>query len=224
MIVDRKAAEEAIKIVDGYIDVENKEKFFKRLSPFHVPSVLTKIELAYLLTKAGHQYDFRKQLDENGKPIRYFEHCRSVALILMDEANIHDDNMVITALFHDTFEDSRNVTPQIVEQFFGPDVCKMIKTLSKTPSEGYIERFKACKDYRPYVIKACDRLHNLRTLIHPYSEVSFQIKQVKETKEKYFDLFERMVVLSPDEYKENAMCLRDKIREIVAKHETKLGI
>lgn len=199
---------------------ENRELFFNRLQPFHAPSTITKIELAYTLSKWGHHYQMRTQKDKDGNNIRYFEHPRSVAIILMDELNIFDYEMVVSALMHDIFEDSRHINPPMVEQFFGTDVCKIIKTLTKEPKEGYIDRFLICKDYRPFIIKACDRLDNLRSLDDCSKE--FKIKQVKETKEKYFQIFEKMINISPDEYKESCKNIRDKIREIIAKHEALL--
>lgn len=197
--------------------MENRELFFNRLKPFHPPSVITKIELAYTLSKYGHSYQTRKEFDDNGNPIRYFEHPRSAAIILMDEIKIYDEELVISCLMHDVIEDSKNISSQMIEQFFGKDICKILQTLSKCPKEGYLERFFACKDFRPYIIKACDRLDNLRSLDQVSNE--FKEKQIKETKEKYFDLFERMLQICPEDYYKNCLKLRDLIREQIARIE-----
>src|SRR5688500_15099343 len=61
---------------------------------------LMAIDLAYDLVKFGHRNVERMGGD------RYFEHVRSVALILLEEAGIHDGNVLVTALLHDTVEDT----------------------------------------------------------------------------------------------------------------------
>lgn len=195
--------------------MENKELFFKRLSPYHCPSEIVKIELAYTLAKYGHSHQTRKQVNENGDNIRYFEHPRAAAIILMDEAKLFDIELIIGCLMHDIFEDSKNVTPEMVEQVFGKEVCKILKTVSKCPKEGYLERFSTCKDFRPFVVKACDRLDNLRSMDNV--TIEFKSKQIKETKEHYFELFERMVNICPEEYKKSCYILRDLIREQIAR-------
>lgn len=195
--------------------MENRESFFARLNPFHTPNTIVKIELAYTLSKFGHSYQTRKQNDSDGNPIRYFEHPRSAAIIMMDEIKIYDYEMVCAALMHDLIEDSRNVPANMIESVFGTDVCRILKTLSKCPKEGYLDRFKVCKDFRPFIIKACDKLDNLRTL--DGTSQNFKDKQIKETKEHYFDLFEIMLDICPKEYYKNCLKARDLVREQIAR-------
>ena len=89
-------------------------------------------------------------------------------------------------------------------------MCNIVKVLSKVPKEGYLERFHVCTDWRPYFVKACDRLDNLRSLAQ--CSVEFRRKQVAETKDKYYRLFDRMVVLTPEEYRDGVRRLRDLIQ------------
>ena len=63
--------------------------------------------------------------------------------------------------------------------------------------------------WRPYFIKACDRLDNLRSL--GQSPVEFRKKQVTETRDKYFRLFDRMVHLTPEDYRDGIRRLCDEI-------------
>ncbi len=203
---------------------ENKESFFNRLAPFHSPSMINKIKLAYTLSKWGHQYQVRKEVDDNGNNVRYFEHPRRVAINLMDIVKSFDYEIIVGALCHDLLEDSESFTESMMEQFFGEDCCKIVKVLSKNPKEGYLDRFFMCKDFRPYIIKASDRLDNLRTLINPGTSKEFQARQIKETEEKYFDLFDRMIEIAPIEYKQGAIILRDKIREEVAKNKVLINL
>lgn len=189
---------------------ENRETFMARLRPFMAPSTMRDVEVAYTLAKFGHRAQTRKETGPDGEPLRYFEHVRRVALILIDEARCPIREMVIAALLHDSVEDTKDVTPEIIEHVFGADVAGIVMTLSKTPKEGYLERFNLSTDWRAYAIKACDRLDNLRSL-HQAS-VSFQSKQLAETKDKYFALFDRMLELAPEEYRRRIHVIRDEIR------------
>ena len=73
---------------------ETRESFFQRLDPYFPPSVLRDVQVAYTLAKFGHRAQTRKELDTEGHPLRYFEHVRRVALILIDEVHIVQREMV----------------------------------------------------------------------------------------------------------------------------------
>ncbi len=188
---------------------ENRETFFKRLEPVMVPSEILDVQLAYTLAKFGHRSQVRKELGTDGEPQRYFEHVRRVAIILMDEVRVMKRDLVIAALLHDGIEDTRDITPQMIEHVFGADVALIVMTLSKAPKEGYLERFTASTDWRAYLIKACDRLDNLRSLKTATPE--FQDKQIRETRSKYYPLFERMLTLTPAEHLPRAQRVRDLV-------------
>lgn len=193
---------------------ENRASFFARLEPFLAPSVLLDVQHAYTLAKYGHRAQVRKELDDHGDPIRYFEHVRRVAIILVDEVKIVRPEMIVASLLHDVVEDAPNLPPALIEHCFGTDVTNIIKTLSKVPKEGYLDRFYMSTDWRPYVIKGCDRLDNLRSLDGANKE--FRLKQIFETQGKYFPLFDRMLELVPVEHKPRAQHLRDAIRSQTA--------
>ena len=77
--------------------MENKESFQNRIRPYFSPTDQLDIKLAYVLAKFGHRAQFRKE-EVNGKPLRYFEHVRRTAIILMDDMKIMDRDMIITCL------------------------------------------------------------------------------------------------------------------------------
>lgn len=199
--------------------MENKETFYARLKPFFPLSEELDIKLAYYLAKYGHRAQFRKET-LNGEPLRYFEHVRRVALVLMDEAKIMRREMIIAALLHDSIEDTEDLTPELLEHCFGPEVVSMIKILSKVPKEGYTERLAMCTDWRPMLIKACDRLDNLRSLLVPAVSLDFRKKQIAETKEKYLPLFNRMVTLTPPEYLSCSINIKDEVIRVVERCAT----
>lgn len=194
--------------------IENHETFFDRIRPFFAPSAVRKIELAYILAKYAHRAQTRKELDEHGDPVRYFEHVRRATLVGIDLAKIVRIDTVIASVLHDTFEDTR-LSPEIVEDCFGADVCGIVKVLSKVPKDGYLDRFWTSTDWRPYFVKACDRLDNLRSLDQATAE--FRSKQLTETRDKYFRLFDRMVTLTPEEFRDGVRRVRDEIHETVGK-------
>lgn len=200
--------------------MENKETFQARIQPYFSPSDQLDIKLAYCLGKFGHRAQTRKELTEEGKPTRYFEHVRRVALILMDEMKIMDRDMIITAILHDSVEDTHDLTPELLEHCFGNDVISMIKLLSKVPKEGYMDRLSNCKNWKTLAIKACDRLDNLRSLMIPGTTIEFQKRQIQETKEKYFPIFDQLVKMTPPAYVANVRIIRNEIKRLVERYST----
>jgi (p)ppGpp synthase/HD superfamily hydrolase len=198
---------------------ENKETFQSRIRPYFSPSDQLDVKLAYTLAKFGHRAQTRKELTD-GKPTRYFEHVRRVAIVLMDEMKIMDKDMIIAALLHDSIEDCQDLSPELLEHCFGTEVVSLVKVLSKVPKEGYLDRLNNCKNWKALALKACDRLDNLRSLMIPGTTPEFQKKQVKETKEKYFPLFDQMMQICPPMYLSNITVVRDEIRHLITRYST----
>jgi guanosine-3',5'-bis(diphosphate) 3'-pyrophosphohydrolase len=192
-------------------DKEDREKFFNRIV-FLPEADRMRIQLAYTLSKYAHRAQVRKELGPDGKPLRYFEHVRRVTLVLLDELKIARAEMIVTALLHDGIEDTRDLTPDMIEFHFGSDVGTLVKLLSKVPKEGYAERLFSFGDWRALVIKACDRLDNLRSL--GASSREFRTKQVTETRKVYYPIFNRMVEIAPPEQAKAAAYLRDEIMKL----------
>lgn len=199
--------------------IENKETFQARLQPYFSPSTQLDVRLAYTLAKFGHRAQTRKELTD-GKPTRYFEHVRRVALVLIDEMKIIDRDMIIASLLHDSIEDTQDLTAELIEHCFGNEVVSMVKILSKVPKEGYLERLSNSKNWKALAIKACDRLDNLRSLMVPGTSVEFQKRQVLETKEKYFPIFDQLLQLCPPMYMTNITIIRDEIRRLIERYST----
>lgn len=167
--------------------MENKESFFNRIENHLSPFDLNRVKGAYYLAKFGHRSQIRKEIDNKGNALRYFEHVRRVALILIDETKTFDADLICTALLHDTLEDTQDINAEIIEQFFGINVAKYVKILTKSNNDNYIDRLM----YGPWqtaLVKACDRLDNLRSLDGCTKE--FQKKQLKETYNKYMLMFD----------------------------------
>ncbi len=195
-------------------DQENREKFLKRLEGMREDEVLL-IEDAYDYGKEAH----RPQRRDSGE--RYFEHVRSVAIILMDEAGVRDPDLIISALLHDSVEDSAlfgnrtkaysewiNTTSRRLSRNFNPRVAKMVITLTKPSVDGeelktkeeahhfYIDNLSKA-DPETIMVKMGDRLHNLRSLATNTREK--QLRTIKETREVYWPIFQKVVEKYPQE-------------------------
>lgn len=102
------------------------------------------------------------------------------------------------------------------------DVVSIVKKLSKVPKEGYIERLMICTDWRVLMLKACDRLDNLRSLMVPGTSFAFQKRQIAETKDKYYPIIANLLDLVPKEYAAGANKIRDEIIMTVRECEIKM--
>lgn len=165
---------------------ENRRSFFARFEDGLAPSELLKVQVAYTFAKYHHRHQERKGLDENGNKIRYFEHCRSVAIILIDELKIKDPDLICVALLHDVLEDCPDVSPEMLEFVFGTRVARLVKILTKTVDNKlfYWENLMEHPDAK--LIKICDRVHNKRTI---GDDANFIKKQVRETYENFTPSF-----------------------------------
>jgi len=154
-----------------------------------------KITLAVELSKQAHAHQKR----DSGEP--YFEHPMAVAQILID---MHlDEDSIITALLHDTVEDTE-VTLEEIEAKFGDNVAKLVDGVTKLDKIQFqpdnirqAENFRKLlvamsEDIRVLIVKLADRLHNLRTTSTLKPEKKARIAH--ETLEIYSPLAERIGV------------------------------
>ncbi len=126
-----------------------------------------RIQAAYALAVQAHEGQKR----ESGEP--YVSHPLAVAEIV---AGLEmDAESVVSALLHDTLEDT-NVTKEQISAQFGENVAGLVEGLTKlaripysSKAEQEMENLRKmfiamAKDIRVIVIKLADRLHNVRTL------------------------------------------------------------
>lgn len=156
------------------------------------------------LVNRAYVYAMKKhgsQKRASGDP--YFSHPLEVAGILTDMKL--DTASVITALLHDTVEDT-DATLEEIEDLFGKDIAKLVDGVTKltkiefqTAQSKQAENFRKLvlamsEDIRVLLVKLADRLHNMRTLHHTKPEKQRRI--ALETLEIYVPLAERIGVQS----------------------------
>lgn len=203
---------------------EDRKTFFARLPHLLTDEQLWDIEHAYLIAKAAHRYDERTgETDEEGNPLRYFEHPRRVAIILMDQIGCHEPLLICAALLHDVPEDAHHITLHKLERWFhSPTLAGLVAKISKIPKQGYLGRLQECAkhgDWQPVLLKLCDRLHNMRSLENCARD--FQRKQGDETRRDYLPLFAGLLKRLPSVYIGGATKALEEMRYLVGRYETK---
>ena len=137
------------------------------------------------------------QKRHSGEP--YFTHPVAVAAILTEQQL--DDSTIVTALLHDTIEDTKSTYGE-VEKLFGNEVAELVDGVTKLTNlqlsssetkqaENFRKLFMAMsKDLRVILVKLADRLHNMRTIrsLPPAK----QAQKARETMEIYAPLAGRM--------------------------------
>jgi GTP pyrophosphokinase len=149
---------------------------------------------AYVYTVQKHG----SQKRASGDP--YFSHPVEVAG-LMTELKL-DIETIITALLHDTVEDTLATVDEI-EKLFGPNVARLVDGVTKLSKiEAMTEKERAAENLRKFLlamsedlrvllVKLADRLHNMRTL-HFIKSEDKRRRIAKETMEIYAPLAERV--------------------------------
>ncbi|OHC56087.1 MAG: GTP pyrophosphokinase [Rhodobacterales bacterium RIFCSPHIGHO2_02_FULL_62_130] len=172
------------------IDVEDLIALVRNYNP---RSNADLIRRAYAYGMLMHEGQFRK----SGEP--YFTHPVAVAAILTEQQL--DDATIVTALLHDTIEDTKSTYAE-VSRLFGEEVAELVDgvtkltnlQLSSTESqqaENFRKLFMAMsKDLRVILVKLADRLHNMRTIKSMKPEK--QAQKARETMEIFAPLAGRM--------------------------------
>jgi len=151
------------------------------------------IEAAYAYAQAAHT-DQRRRSGE-----AYFTHPLAVAEMLVDQQL--DDATIVTALLHDTVEDTGS-THQEVTRLFGEEIADLVNGVTKLTNlelssaetkqaENFHKLLMAvAKDLRVLLVKLADRLHNMRTIRH--MRPAKQMQKAQETMDIYAPLAGRM--------------------------------
>ena len=149
---------------------------------------------AYVYTVQKHGTQKRA----SGDP--YFSHPVEVAGLMTDLKL--DQDTIITALLHDTVEDTLATIGE-VEELFGGDVARLVDGVTKLSKiEAMPENERAAENLRKFLlamsedirvllVKLGDRLHNMRTL-HYIKSPEKRARIARETMDIYAPLAERV--------------------------------
>ncbi|TRD11914.1 bifunctional (p)ppGpp synthetase/guanosine-3',5'-bis(diphosphate) 3'-pyrophosphohydrolase [Erythrobacter insulae] len=149
---------------------------------------------AYVYTVQKHG----SQKRASGDP--YFSHPVEVAGLMTDLQL--DQATIITALLHDTVEDTL-ATIEDIEANFGPEVARLVDGVTKLSKiEAMPENERAAENLRKFLlamsedirvllVKLADRLHNMRTL-HFIKNPEKRQRIARETMDIYAPLAERV--------------------------------
>ncbi|MBV9882692.1 MAG: bifunctional (p)ppGpp synthetase/guanosine-3',5'-bis(diphosphate) 3'-pyrophosphohydrolase, partial [Sphingomonadaceae bacterium] len=149
---------------------------------------------AYVFSMKAHG----SQTRASGDP--YYSHPIEVAGILTD---LHlDDETIVTAILHDTIEDTL-ATPAEIKKLFGKNVARLVDGVTKLSKiEAQSESQRAAENLRKFLlamsddirvllVKLADRLHNMRTL-HFIKNPDKRRRIARETMDIYAPLAERI--------------------------------
>ncbi|RMH45438.1 MAG: bifunctional (p)ppGpp synthetase/guanosine-3',5'-bis(diphosphate) 3'-pyrophosphohydrolase [Alphaproteobacteria bacterium] len=151
------------------------------------------IRKAYDYGKRMHEGQYRR----SGEP--YFSHPVAVAAILTEMRL--DDATIVTALLHDTIEDT-GANYDEVAKLFGDEIAELVDGVTKltnlqlsSTEARQAENFRKLlmamsKDLRVILVKLADRLHNMRTIRAMKPEK--QVQKARETMDIYAPLAGRM--------------------------------
>ncbi|MBT4934220.1 MAG: bifunctional (p)ppGpp synthetase/guanosine-3',5'-bis(diphosphate) 3'-pyrophosphohydrolase [Rhodospirillaceae bacterium] len=152
------------------------------------------LDRAYVFSMKAHG----NQKRASGDP--YFLHPLEVAGILTEYKL--DGSTIITALLHDTIEDTL-ATQEEIDKLFGKEVGRLVDGVTKlTRIEMQSDHAKQAENFRKLLlamsddirvllVKLADRLHNMRTL-HYIKNEEKRLRIAMETMEIYAPLAERI--------------------------------
>ena len=173
--------------------MDDVSELIAKVRSYHPATDEALMRRAYIYGAAMHEGQFR----HSGEP--YITHPLSVAMILADQRL--DDAAIITALLHDTIEDTRARYDDVKAQF-GVEIADLVNGVTNLTklqlsraetkqAENFRKLFIAMsRDMRVILVKLADRLHNMRTIKGMNPEG--QQRKSRETMDIYAPLAGRM--------------------------------
>jgi len=175
---------------DGIIPVETLTRLVSSYNPNSDSGL---IEAAYEYGRKMHEGQNRS----SGEP--YFSHPVAVAMLIAEQKL--DDASIVTALLHDTIEDTLSTYSEVALRF-GEEIAQLVDGVTKLTNlelssveNEQAENFRKLlmamsKDLRVLLVKLADRLHNMRTI--RYLKPEKQQRKARETMDIYAPLAGRM--------------------------------
>src|SRR6266850_3567820 len=144
------------------MDYELKfEYLIERVTPQLGAEQVAQVYRAYEVAHEAHSGQTR----DEGTP--YIVHPIRVAVSLVDELNLYLPTLVCSALLHDVIEDS-DLTREDIERMFDREIAEVVWLLTKLEEVSlreYLGRIEAAAHTGAPIVKLCDRLDNMRSVI-----------------------------------------------------------
>jgi GTP pyrophosphokinase len=164
----------------------NFEYLLARLTEQIDEDGLASVRRAYEVAQAAHSGQTR----DEGSP--YIVHPVRVALSLVDELNLFSPSLICSALLHDVIEDS-DVTRSDVARMFDEQIAEIVWLLTKFEDVSlreYLARIERAAETGAPLVKLCDRLDNMRSVIDTPS-LAKKRRYIRTTEELYLPLAAR---------------------------------
>ena len=151
------------------------------------------------LIEAAYEYGRKMHEGQNRRGEPYFSHPVAVAMLIAEQKL--DDASIVTALLHDTIEDTLSTYSEVALRF-GEEIAQLVDGVTKLTNlelssveNEQAENFRKLlmamsKDLRVLLVKLADRLHNMRTI--RYLKPEKQQRKARETMDIYAPLAGRM--------------------------------
>ena len=157
----------------------------------------------------------------------YDEHILGVYNILKDECQIEDEEILVTALLHDTVEDT-SCTLEDIEKVFGSEIREHVRLLTRIEGEPfsvYARRLFANGTDKTILVKLADRLHNLRTISY-MPDTNWIQKKIKQSYKDILNPLHEAMKRIDSPYNDKISMLADMIEEqiLTVQRELKLKI
>lgn len=147
---------------------------------------IANVRRAYEVARAAHSGQTR----DEGSP--YIVHPVRVALSLVDELNLFSPSLICSALLHDVIEDT-DVTRSDIARMFGEQIAEIVWLLTKLEDVSlreYLARIERAAETGAPLVKLCDRLDNMRSVIDTPS-LAKKRRYIRTTEELYLPLAAR---------------------------------
>ena len=143
----------------------------------------------YRAYEVAHEAHAGQTRDE-GTP--YIFHPIRVAVSLVDELSLYSPTLICSALLHDVIEDS-DITREDVARMFGEEIAEVVWLLTKLEEvrlSEYLSRIEEAAHTGAPLVKLCDRLDNLRSVVHT-PRLDKKHRYIRTTEDLYLPLAAR---------------------------------
>lgn len=168
----------------------NFEYLLARLAPKFDAEHIDQVRTSYEVARAVHA----TQLRDEGAP--YIVHPIRVAVSIVDELSLYSPKLICSALLHDVIEDSPEdnpVTRERIAQLLDEEIAEIVWLLTKLEDVSlseYLGRIEAAAHTGAPIVKLCDRLDNLRSVVHS-PKLEKKRRYIRTTEELYLPMAAR---------------------------------